>query len=99
MVNKMSLALCFHNGMLQVLPTLWEFPKINVKQLIENWDAGNQREMVPPFSLLEAKYVHYIVQRKTKLRHMMYVLQVIERIERIDFIYKDREGWDLEYTK
>lgn len=29
----------------------------------------------------------------------MCLLQLIERIERIDFIYKDREGWDLEYTK
>ena len=30
---------------------------------------------------------------------MKCVLQVIERIVRIEFIYKDREGWNLEYTK
>ena len=35
-LKKRYLALGFHNGMLQVLPTLWEFPKMSVKQLIEN---------------------------------------------------------------
>ena len=39
MVNKRCLSLGFHNGMLQVLTTLWELLKINVKQMIENWDV------------------------------------------------------------
>ena len=32
-----------HNGALQVLPHIWELPKITEKHLIKNWYIGNQR--------------------------------------------------------
>ena len=36
---------------------------------------------------------------ETKLSQMKCVLQVIERIARMEGTCKDREGWDLAYTK
>ena len=65
---------------------------MNVKQLIKNWYVGNNREKVPPFILLDYKYVGQIGSGKTKLRHMKCVMQVIERIEMMESIYKVREG-------
>ena len=42
-VKKRGLKLGFPNGMLQVLPPLWEITKMTVKNLINNWYVGNQR--------------------------------------------------------
>ena len=47
-VNNSCLTLGFHNGVLKVLPPIWEFPKMTLKQLIKNCYVGNQRENVPP---------------------------------------------------
>ena len=50
--KESCLNLWLNNGKLQVLPTLWEFLKMKVKQMIKTWYVGNQREKFPPFTLL-----------------------------------------------
>ena len=98
-VKKSCFNLEFHNGVLQWLPPLLAFLKMTVNHLIENWYIGNQREKVPPLAFLGEKYVCLIAAGKIKLRQMKCVMQVIERIERMEGIYKDREGWYLVYEK
>ena len=63
-VNKRRLTLGLNNGMLKVFPPLWEFPKMTLKKLIENWYVGNQREKVLTLAFLDAKYVCHIATRK-----------------------------------
>ena len=58
-MKKKCLDLVFHNGVLQLLLTLWGFPKMTVNRLIKNWCFGNQRGKVPPLSLLNEKYLCY----------------------------------------
>ena len=67
--------------------------------MIKNCYVGNQREKVCPFEFSDSKYVGYIGAGKTKLVQMKCVMQVIERIERMEGIYKDREVWNLAYRK
>ena len=98
-VNKGCLTLGFHNGMLQVFPSLWAFPKNTAKKLIKNWYVENQREKAPPLALLDAKYVGTILAGKTKFMQMKSVMQMIERFAKIEGIYKGREGWNLAYTE
>ena len=50
----------FHNGKLQVLPPRWQFPKINTKQLIDNWYGGNTREKIPPLGMLTHENVAHL---------------------------------------
>ena len=90
-MNKMHLDLGLHNGILQVLPPLWVFPKMTVMQLIKNGYVGNHREKFTPISILDAKYVHFIGALKAKLKQIKCVLQVIDRITWMEDIYNSRE--------
>ena len=72
---------------------------MNAKQLIKNCYIDNKRVKVYPIELLDEKYVCHIGSEKTKFSQTKCVLQVIERISSMKEMYKNREGWDLEYTK
>ena len=54
----------FHNGKLQVLAPLWNFPKMTAKQLIDNWYIGDKKSGVPPFYYLTAKHVEHMGTKK-----------------------------------
>ena len=48
-MKRRRLSVGFHNGKLQVLTPLWDFPKIAAKQLIDNWYVGNKKSGVHHF--------------------------------------------------
>ena len=57
---KRQLAMGYHHEKIQVLPQLWQFPKMKAKQLIENWYVGNVRDKVPSFALLSHHNVAHL---------------------------------------
>ena len=59
-LSPRHLRIGYHHGHLQVLPPTWTFPKMNVKQLVDNWYVGNKKESVPPLKLLELLHVQHI---------------------------------------
>ena len=87
-MKRRRLYVGFHNGKLQVLPPLWDFPKMTDKQLIDNWYVGDKKAGVPPFYYLTAKHVEHLGTQKNKglgrmkLRHMKSVMKVVERLIR-----------------
>ena len=101
-----QLTVGFHHGKLQVLPPLWKFPKMNAKQLIDNWYVGNSRDKIPPLVLLTHHDVAHLGSVKTphlgkvKLRQMRLVMKLVERYARIEQCYDGRrEKWTSEYTR
>ena len=48
-LQKRKLTVGFHHGRLQVVPVYWTFSNMTIKQLIENWSIGNERENILPF--------------------------------------------------
>ena len=59
-MKRRRFSIGFHNGKLQVLPPLWDFPKMTAKQLIDNWCVGDNKSGVPPFYYLKAKHVEHL---------------------------------------
>ena len=51
---------------LQVLPPLWDFPKITAKQLIDKWYVGDKRAGVPKSYYLTAKHAENLGTKKNK---------------------------------
>ena len=103
---KRQLTMGFHHGKLQVLPPMWKFPKMNAKQLIDNWYVGNTREKIPPLVLLSHNDVAHLGTAKcpnsgkVKLRQMRLVMSLIERYARIERCYEaDKSKWTIEYTR
>ena len=95
----------FHSGRLQVLHVKWTFPKINVKQLINNWFAGNKKESVPPLKLLEPLRVHHLGTAtnnntgQIKLRQIKCVMKLIEDYVKSEEVYDDDHSkWTQECT-
>ena len=54
----------YHCGRLQVLPTLWDSPKIIVKQLTDNWFIGNKLENITLSILLVTNNVKHLATNK-----------------------------------
>ena len=59
-MKRRRLSVGLHNGELQVLPPLWDFPKMTAKQLIDNWYVGDKKSGVPPYCYLTAKHVEHL---------------------------------------
>ena len=84
-MNRRTLTMGFHHGILQVLTTTWKLPIITRKQLIDNWYVGNKRENIQPLELLIPLHVAHLgttVNRnygKLKLIHMRCVMETLER--------------------
>ena len=55
----------FHHGCLQVVPVYWKFPNMTIKQSIDNWFIGNDREKIPPFAVLQFNHVAHIKTAKS----------------------------------
>ena len=96
----------YHHGKLQALPPWWQFPKMNAKQLMDNWYVGNTREKIPPLGMLSHQDVAHLGSAKTpnlgkvKLRQMRLVMSLIERYARIENCYEaDKGKWTSEYTR
>jgi len=105
-MSQRKLTMGYHHGKLQVLPPLWNFPKMNAKQLIDNWYVGNVREKIPPYALLSHHNVAHLGSvntpnlGKTKLRQMRLVMTLIERYARIERCYEeDKNKWTTEYAR
>ena len=103
---KRQLSMGFHHGKLQVLPPRWKFPKMNAKQLIDNWYVGNAREKVPPLALLSHNDVAHLGTEKcrnsgkVKIRQMRLVMNLIERYARIERCYEaDKSKWTTDYAR
>ena len=41
-IKRSNLTIGFHHGQLQMLPSTWTFPRMNCKQLVDNWYVGNR---------------------------------------------------------
>ena len=87
-IKRRRLSVGFHNGKLQVLPPIWDFPKMAAKNLIDNWHVGDKKVGVPPFYYLTANHVDHLGTQKNeglermKLRQMKSVMKVVERLSR-----------------
>ena len=64
-LKKRKLTVGFHHGRLQVVPVSWKFPNMTIKQLIDNWFIGNEREKIPPFAVLHFNHVAHIKTAKS----------------------------------
>ena len=60
LLSSRRLRMGYHHGRLQVISPTWTFPKMSVKQLVDNWYVGNKKESVPPLKLLDPLHVQYI---------------------------------------
>ena len=65
-LKKRKLTVGFHHGRLQVVPVYWTFPNITIKQLIENWFIGDEREKILPFSVLQFNRIAHIKTAKSE---------------------------------
>ena len=57
----------YNNGRLQVpqiLPPMWDLPKITVKQLIYNWFIGCKAERFFPLMILMPDHLKHLVTNK-----------------------------------
>jgi hypothetical protein len=105
-VRDRKLTMGYHNGRLQVLPVYSEFPSMTMKQLIENWFVGNQKENITSFVLLDDEHVRHLGTSKTKnsgrnkLRQMKAVMKVVKRYAIDENCWtEDKQKWNIEYTQ
>ena len=81
-----------------MLPPIWTFPKINYKQLVDNWYVGNKGGGVPPLSMLSHNdIVHYSTAKnpslgKMQLRQMKAIMNLFEQYARIEGGYIKTQG-------
>ena len=58
---------------------------MTIKQLIDNWFIGNERENIPPFAVLQFNHVAHIKTAKSarsgksKLRQMRSVMKAVKK--------------------
>ena len=105
LLSSRRLTMGFHHGRLQVLPPTWTFPKMNIKQLVDNWYIGNNKESIPPLKLLQPLHVQHLGTGgnknagRVKLRQMKCVMNQIEGYAKTEGVYEgDPSKWDSEYT-
>ena len=105
LLSSRRLRMGYHHGRLQVLPQKWTFPKMNVKQLVDNWYVGNKKERIPPFKLLEPLHVQHIGTSanknagRVKIRQMKCVMSQIEDYAKTEEVYEiNPDKWTTEYT-
>ena len=65
-IASRRLRMGYHRGHLQGLPPKWTFPKMTMKQLLENWFVGNKKESVPHLKLLVHLHVQHIGVQSNK---------------------------------
>ena len=104
LLSSRRLKMGYHNGRLQVLPPKWTFPKMNVKQLVDNWYVGSKKHCVPPLKLLEPLHVQHLGtsknknQGRAKLRQMKLIMSKIEEYATIEGVYDGNPAkWTSEY--
>ena len=66
LLSSRRLRMGYHHGCLQVLPPKWQFPKMTIKQLVDNWYIGNKKESIPPLKLLEPLHVQHLGTQANK---------------------------------
>ena len=105
LLSSRRLRMGYHHGRLQVLLPKWTFPKMSIKQLVDNWYIGNKKESVPPLKLLEPLHVQHLGTDRNKnagrvkLRQMKCVMNQVEGYARTEGIYEgDPSKWNSEYT-
>ena len=105
LLSSRRLRMGYHHGRLQVLPPRWMFPKMSIKQLVDNWYIGNKKESVPPLKLLEPLHVQHLGTDRNKnagrvkLRQMKCVMDQVEIYARTEGIYEgDPSKWNSDYT-
>lgn len=75
----------YHRRRLQGHPLLWEFPKMNAKQPIDNWYIWNVSDIFSPYALLSHHNVAHLGSTinsnlgETKFRQMRPVMSLVER--------------------
>ena len=101
-LKKRKLTVGFYHGRLQVVQDYWTFPNMNIKQLIDNWFIGNEREKIPPFAVLQFNDVSHIRTAKSarsgksKLRQMRSVIKVMKKYAiKEGFWSDDKSKWDV----
>ena len=104
LLSSRRLRMGYHHGRLQVLPPKWTFPKMNIKQLVDNWYIGSKKDCVPPLKLLEPLHVQHLGttknknQGRVKLRQMKLIMTKIEEYATIEGIYDGNPAkWTSEY--
>ena len=104
LLSSRRLRMGYHHGRLQVLPPKWTFPKMNIKQLVDNWYIGSKKDCVPPLKLLEPLHVQHLGttknknQGRVKLRQMKLIMTKIEDYATIEGIYDGNPAkWTSEY--
>ena len=104
LLSSRRLKMGYHNGRLQVLPPKWTFPKMNVKQLVDNWYVGSKKECIPPLKLLEPLHVQHLGtlrnknQGRVKLRQMKLIMSKVEEFATIEGVYDGNPAkWTSEY--
>ena len=105
LLSSRRLRMGYHHGRLQVLPPRWTFPKMNIKQLVDNWYIGNKKESIPPMKLLQPLHVQHLGTSRNKnagrvkLRQMKCVMNQLESYAKTEGIYEDDPSkWNSEYT-
>ena len=101
-LKKRKLTVGFHHGRLQVVPVYWTFPKMTIKQLIDNWFIKNERENILLFAVLQLYHVAHIKTAKSarsgksKLRQMGSVMKVLKKYAIQEGCWSDdRSKWDV----
>ena len=105
LLSSRRLRMGYHHGRLQVLPLKWQFPKMTIKQLVDNWYVGNKKESIPPLKLLEPLHVQHLGTQanknagRVKLRQMKCVMNQIEDYAKTEGIYDSNPAkWTSEYA-
>ena len=104
-LEKRRLTVGFHHGHLQVVPVYWTFPNMTIKQLVDNWFIGNEREKITPFAVLQFNNIAHIKtsksarSRKSKLRQMRSVMKVVKKCAIQEGCWSDdKSKWDVQFT-
>ena len=61
---KINLTMGYHYGRLQLIPPMYDLPKMTVKKLIDNWFIGNKSEKIPLFMLFVLNNVEHLGTNK-----------------------------------
>ena len=82
-VKRRKLIVGFHHGVLNPLPILWVYPKMNMIQLINLYLLGSPTERVSALRHLNSKHVKHFDKEGMNLARMKRLMAGVERYGRV----------------
>lgn len=93
-VKRRKLIVGFHHGVLNPLPILWVYPKMNMIQLINLYLLGSPTERVSALRHLNSKHVKHFDKEGMNLARMKQLMAVVEHYGRVRGVWRPANAKD-----